>query len=71
MTISKEYKEAIHGNKWKYAVLAFLLLVFIVLFELLILSVSVDPVIPVLILIAILLLIPVAVFAIDLYFCEV
>ncbi len=71
MSISKETKEAIHGNRWKYAVLGFLFLVFVVLFQLLVLSASVDPVIPVLILIAIFLLVPVAIFVIDLYFCEV
>lgn len=71
MSTSKDYKEAIHGNRWKYAALGFLLLVFLVLAILLIITAPIDPVMPVLIIIAIILLVPAAVFVIDLYFCEV
>ena len=67
----KERKKAIHGSRWKYPVLALFLVVFLVLVNLLVLSATVDPVIPVLLIVVILLLIPVAIFVLDLYFCEV
>ena len=70
LSVWKGYKLAIHGTRWKYAVLALLVAVFFILVKLLLVSAALDPVIPVLIIIAIFLLLPVAIFIIDLYFCE-
>lgn len=68
----QERKDVIHGGKrrWKILSLAVIFLIFVVLVKLLIISVSLDPVIPILIAAAIILLIPVAVFIIDLYYCD-
>jgi len=66
----KERKEALHSSRWKYGVGLAFILIFSFLVWLLILTASFDPVIPILIIILIILLIPVAVFVIDLYFCE-
>ncbi len=68
----KSRREALHGGKrrWKILSLVAIFLVFALLVRLLIFSVSLDPVIPVIIIVALILLIPIAVFLLDLCYCD-
>ena len=70
MSIALDRREVLHSSRWKYGVAIALILVFCILVELLIITSSFDPVIPALIIILIIALIPVTIFIIDLYFCE-
>ncbi len=67
MAVWKDRREAMHGSKWKFAVLALFVLIFIVLIQLLIIVSSIDAVLAVLVIIVILLLLPIAVFVMDYY----
>ncbi|MBI4163535.1 MAG: hypothetical protein HY512_01615 [Candidatus Aenigmarchaeota archaeon] len=68
MTIWKPKKELLLGTKWKFAVLILLVAMFALLIKLLVISLSFDPIVPIIIVLLLIILVPVTAFIVELFF---